>query len=243
MRWLESITDSMDTNLSKLQESVKDRGAWCAEVPGAAKSWIQLHIWTTHHSSSTWLIPVEFNHYQLTQVHSPIFPPSTLSSLAGSHFQCSHTLRSRGDNWTSSKTQYLHKLFGLFPMGNLFVLHLFFIHSTIYLNQYEPTDIYFTFWVIIVVQPPSCVRLCNPMDGSMPGLSVPHHLLKFAQVHVHCISDAIQSPHPLMPSSSVLNLWVITQYYFMYFQTQVVPTLVLGSFSYVPLIYFHHCVF
>ena len=29
----------------------------------------------------------------------------------------------------------------------------------------------------------------------MPGLSVPHHLLKFAQVHVHCIGDAIQSSH------------------------------------------------
>ena len=59
--------------------------------------------------------------------------------------------------------------------------------------------------------------LCDPMDCSMPGLSVPHHLLKFAQVHVHCIGDVIQSSHPLMPSSpSVLNLWVITQYYFIY---------------------------
>ena len=79
-------------------------------------------------------------------------------------------------------------------------------------------DIYFTFWVIVVVQPTQlCPTLCNPMDSSTPGLSVPHHLLKFAQVHVHCIGDAIQSSHPLMPSSpSVLNLWVITQYYFIY---------------------------
>ena len=51
-------------------------------------------------------------------------------------------------------------------------------------------------------------HLCSLMDYSMPGLSVPHHLLKFAQVHVHCISAGIQLSHPLMPSSpSALNLF------------------------------------
>ena len=50
-----------------------------------------------------------------------------------------------------------------------------------------------------------CLTLCDPMDGSMSGLPIPHHLPEFAQVYVHWIGDAIQPSHPLSLSSA-LNL-------------------------------------
>ena len=42
----------------------------------------------------------------------------------------------------------------------------------------------------------SCLTFCDPMNRSMPGLPVYHHLLELTQTHVHRVSDAIQPSHP-----------------------------------------------
>ena len=49
-----------------------------------------------------------------------------------------------------------------------------------------------------------CVTLCDPMGCSTTGFSIPHHLLEFAQVHVHWIGDAIQPSYPLSPNSPLV---------------------------------------
>ena len=48
MRWLNCIRDSMDVSLSKLQEMVKDREAWCVAVHWVTKSWTRLRQWTAN---------------------------------------------------------------------------------------------------------------------------------------------------------------------------------------------------
>ena len=47
----------------------------------------------------------------------------------------------------------------------------------------------------------SCLTLCSLMGCNTPGFPVPHHLPKFAQVHVHGIGDTVQPSHPLTPST------------------------------------------
>ena len=46
-----------------------------------------------------------------------------------------------------------------------------------------------------------CPTLGDPMNRSMPGLPVHHHLSEFTQTHVHQVGDAIQPSHPLLSPS------------------------------------------
>ena len=60
MRWLDSITDSMDMNLSKLQKIVEDRGAWHATVHGVTKSQPLLNDWTTTREDRVNTVTIKF---------------------------------------------------------------------------------------------------------------------------------------------------------------------------------------
>ena len=63
------------------------------------------------------------------------------------------------------------------------------------------------YFVVVVYQLLSRVRLCNPMNCSMPGFSVLPYLRELAQTHVQWVSDDVQPSHSLLPSfPPALNL-------------------------------------
>ena len=52
----------------------------------------------------------------------------------------------------------------------------------------------------------SCSTLCNPMNCSLPGFPVLHHLPEFTQTCVHQVDDVVKSSHPLSSPSPAFNL-------------------------------------
>ena len=60
----------------------------------------------------------------------------------------------------------------------------------------------------------SCLVLCDPMDCSTPGLPVHHQLPELAQTHVHRVSDAIHTSHPLSSPSPLPSIFPSIRVFF-----------------------------
>ena len=80
IRWLDTITNLMDTNLSEVCETVEDRGAWRVAVHGFAKSWTRLSDWkiTTATMATIFLVCFFFkdgSYCSPQRVHQNTFPP------------------------------------------------------------------------------------------------------------------------------------------------------------------------
>ena len=70
MRWLDDITDSMDMNLSKLQEMVKDREAWCATIHGVSKMHMTWWLNNNKHKIMVILSHVHTHTHKHTHTHT-----------------------------------------------------------------------------------------------------------------------------------------------------------------------------
>ena len=87
-------------------------------------------------------------------------------------------------NRSNCSLQFAEKT--IFPLP----VHLFFWHQNLFIHMHVRIFLFSS-----LAQ--SCQTLCDPMDCSTPGFSVHHQLPELAQTHVHRVSDAIQSSHPL----------------------------------------------
>ena len=94
-----------------------------------------------------------------------------------------------------------------FSFVSMHILISFLISSVIYwlfssvLFSLHLLEFLIVFLLLVFSVTQSCPTLCDPMNCSMPGLSVHHQFPEYTQTHVHWVDDGIQPSHPLLSSS------------------------------------------
>ena len=73
--------------------------------------------------------------------------------------------------------------------------------TIIWTTRKARVHMYICMYLCLLFFTQSCLTLCDPMDCSMPGFPVPHHLPELAQTLVYQIGDAIQPSHPMLSPS------------------------------------------
>ena len=126
--------------------------------------------------------------------------------------QVSHIAGGFFTNWTIREAQTTRTQIGVSKLWIQYSISVSSSYTSTYEHAYKPRHYWFKTNTLIfpVTKVPLaccccccysvtklCPTLCNPMDCSMPGFPVLHHLLEIAQIHGQWVSEAIQPCHPL----------------------------------------------
>ena len=171
-------------------ENPRDGEAWWAVISGVAQSRTRLKWLSTSSSIHKWIFIVKIPR---TRIHAVVI--GTLTFGEGPIIR-----KFEVGFWRVAIPSF-------FILILVKTINLFWLISSSFPLMFYLYCMYF-YKGISSVQSLSRVRLCDPMDCSMPGFPVHHQFPELTQTHLHWLGDTIQPSHPLSsPSPPTLNLF------------------------------------